>query len=88
MDSAEKEARRALNRLRRAAEKSLREMDALEGAIRNAEGKDFPVEAYAEVRSHLDAVAQFAEEEGARLQAKILRAGGLEPGRTRRSSSL
>ncbi len=88
MDSAEKEARRALNRLRRAAEKSLREMDALEGAIRNAEGEDFPAEAYAEARTRLDAVVQFAEEEGARLQAKILRAGGLEPGRARRSSSL
>lgn len=86
MDSAEKEARRALNRLRRAAEKSLREMDALEGAIRNAEGEDFPAETYAEVRSRLDAVMAFAEEEGARLQAKILQAGGLEPGRTRRSS--
>lgn len=87
MSTAESMARKALARLRRAAEKSLREMDALEGALRRAEGEDFPEEAYAGVRERLEAVTAFCDEEGARLQEKILHAGGLEPGRVRRSSS-
>lgn len=86
-DSAESTARKALARLRRSAEKSLREMDALEGALRRAEGDDFPVQAYAAIRERLEAVTTFCDEEGARLQEKILHAGGLEPGRVRRSSS-
>ena len=86
MSSAESEARKALNRLRRASEKSLRELEALDGALRRAEGDDFPAEAYDAVADHLDAVQLFCDEEAARLQAKILHAGGLEPGRVRRSS--
>lgn len=84
MSSAESEARKALNRLRRAVEKSLREMDELEGALRHAEGDDFPGEVYDDVRHKLDQVAEFCDEEGARLQQKVLQAGGLEPGRVRR----
>lgn len=87
MSSAESMARKALARLRRAAEKSLREMDALEGALRRAEGEDFPTEAYAITRERLGAVTEFCDEEGRRLQEKILHAGGLEPGRVRRSST-
>jgi hypothetical protein len=83
--SAESEARKALNRLRRAAEKSLREMDALEGALRHAEGDDFPSSAYERARDALRLVGAFCEEEGARLQEKILHSGGLEPGRVRRT---
>ena len=86
MESAEKEARKALNRLRRALEKGTRELDALEGAIRHAEGEDFPEEEYGAVRLRLAAVLEFLEEEGHRLDAKILETGGLEPGRIRRSS--
>jgi hypothetical protein len=41
-DSAESEARKALNRLRRAVEKAARELEALVGALRHAEGEDFP----------------------------------------------
>lgn len=82
--SAESEARKALQRLRRAAEKSLREIDALEGALRRAEGDDFPAEAYAKLRAQLDQVSNFVDEESQRLQEKILHAGGLEPGRVRR----
>jgi hypothetical protein len=82
--SAESEARKALNRLNRAAEKAERELDALEGALKHAEGPDFPVEAYDEVRAALRRVLGFTEEEGQRLQEKILHAGGLEPGRVRR----
>ena len=84
--SAESEARKALQRLRRAAEKSLRELAALEGALRRAEGDDFPVELYAELRAQLEAVDAFVDEESRRLQEKILHAGGLEPGRVRRGS--
>ena len=86
MESAEKEARKALSRLRRALEKGLREMDALEGAIRHAEGEDFPAKEYEAVRQKLSAMMDFLEEEGSRLEAKILETGGLEPGRLRRSS--
>jgi hypothetical protein len=85
MTRVESEARKALNRLVRALEKSRREMDALAGAIRHAEGEDYPADAYREAEERLDRLLDFAEEEGRRLQAKILQAGGLEPGRVRRS---
>jgi len=86
VETAEKEARKALNRLRRAVEKSLREVETLEGAIRHAEGEDFPLEEYDGVRDQLGGIMDFLEEEGRRLEAKILETGGLEPGRVRRSS--
>ncbi|TVP74520.1 MAG: hypothetical protein EA352_10645 [Gemmatimonadales bacterium] len=85
--SAESEARRALNRLARAIEKGRRELDALAGAIRHAEGDDFPEARYREVEGQMEDIVAFAREEGARLQAKVLQSGGLEPGRVRRSSS-
>jgi Cdc6-like AAA superfamily ATPase len=84
MSTAESEARKALNRLRRAAEKAQREMEALDGALRHAEGTDFPADAYDEVTVALQRVLDFTEEEGTRLQEKILHSGGLEPGRVRR----
>lgn len=84
MSSAESEARKALNRLARAAEKTERELEALEGALKTAEGSDFPSEQYAAVRAALSRILDFADEEGQRLQEKILHAGGLEPGRVRR----
>lgn len=86
VESAEREARKALNRLRRAMEKGTRELESLEGAIRNAEGEDFPLAEYETVRRRMDSVLEFLEEEGRRLEAKILEQGGLEPGRVRRSS--
>ena len=84
MDSAEARARKALNRLRRALEKARREVETLKGALGHAEGEDFPAEAYAEVATAIQRVLDFTDEEGARLREKILRAGGLEPGRVRR----
>ena len=84
MSSAESEARKALSRLSRAAEKAERELDALEGSLKTAEGSDFPAEEYANVRNALRRVLDFTDEEGQRLQEKILHAGGLEPGRVRR----
>ncbi len=84
MSSAESEARKALNRLRRAAEKAERELAELEGALRHAEGADFPDEEYEQVRAAIVRVLTFTDEEAARLREKILHAGGLEPGRVRR----
>lgn len=86
MTSVESEARKALNRLLRAVEKSKRELEALESAIRHAEGDDFPLTSYEAVGQHLDEITDFVHDEGRRLQNKILQAGGLEPGRVRRGS--
>lgn len=83
-DAAVSSARKALARLGRAAEKTLRELDALEGALHRAEGDDFPRERYDELRSLVERIGDFVEEEGTRLQEKVLHAGGLEPGRVRR----
>lgn len=85
MTSVEGEARKALHRLKRAIEKSQRELEALAGSLRHAEGADFPVESYALAEERMNAVLDFAEEEAMRLQEKILHAGGIEPGRIRRS---
>ena len=85
-ESAEKEARKALARLRRAVEKSSRELDGLSGAIRHAEGDDYPEEEYDGMRDRMNEILEFLDEEGRRLEEKILQAGGLEPGRVRRSS--
>lgn len=85
-DAAESEARKALNRLRRSLEKAVRELGALEGSLKHAEGGDFPAAHYELHRSRLAAAMDFADEEAQRLQEKILHSGGLEPGRIRRSS--
>ena len=84
-DAAVTEARKALNRPRRAAEKTLREMEALEGSLRHAEASDFPEDLYREASERLEAVLSFVDDEAQRLQEKILHAGGLEPGRVRRT---
>jgi len=86
MDTAEREARRALARLQRAVDKTRRELVTLRGALETVEGEDFPQSEYGEIDQHLNAVDEFTGREGRRLQAKILMAGGLEPGRVRRSS--
>ena len=85
MSSAESEARKALNRLRRAIEKAQRELDELEGALKHAEGSDFPAQEYADVREQMARLLDFLESEASRLQEKILSTGGLEPGRIRRT---
>ncbi len=84
MTTAESEARKALNRLRRAAEKVEREMAALEGALSHAEGTDFPSETYEQMYASIRRLLDFTEAEATRLQEKILHSGGLEPGRVRR----
>jgi hypothetical protein len=84
VSSAESEARKALARLRRAAEKAERELGDLEGALKHAEGPDFPRDEYDAVGAAVRRILDFTDEEAARLQEKILHAGGLEPGRVRR----
>jgi len=84
-DFAAREARRALVRLRRAAEKALQELSAVAGALRHAEGEDFPAADFAAAEAQLSAVESFVEEQEQRLEEKILHAGGIEPGRVRRT---
>jgi len=86
--SAESEARKALNRLRRAVEKAARELEAVAGALRHAEGGDFPAASFEGARRALTEVDAFAQEQAERLQEKLLQAGGLEPGRVRRTGGL
>jgi hypothetical protein len=79
------DARRALNRLNRAAEKAIRELEAVRGALLHAEGADFPADEFDGAGDHLDGVIAFVEEQQQRLEEKILHTGGLEPGRVRRT---
>jgi hypothetical protein len=87
-DTPEREARRALTRLRRAVEKSLAELESVEAALRHAEGADFPHAAFDQAAAQLQAVNAFVDEQAERLEEKILHAGGLEPGRVRRTGGL
>lgn len=82
----EKELRRSLQRLRRSVEKAERELRTLEGTIKHAEAGDFPADDYSEARARMTEVVEFVDQETQRLKMKILEAGGLEPGRIRRSS--
>jgi hypothetical protein len=87
-DTPEREARRALNRLRRSLEKAVTELDAVRGALEHVEGADFPAAAFVDADQHLAAVDGFVDEQAERLAEKVLRAGGLEPGRVRRTGGL
>jgi hypothetical protein len=87
MTSPESEARKAIARLRRYLEKTSRELGSLAGALRRAEGSDFPADDYAGVERRIADLVDFLDAEAQRLEDKILTSGGLEPGRVRRSSS-
>jgi hypothetical protein len=63
-------------------------MDALEGAIRRAEGDDFPVDDYDRARDGVAELLLFLELEERRLREKVLAGGGLEAGRLRRASAM
>jgi hypothetical protein len=80
------EARRALSRLRRAVEKADVELQSFAGALRHAEGADFPAQEFDDAAGRLAGVLVFLDEQEQRLQDKILHAGGLEPGRVRRGT--
>jgi hypothetical protein len=83
--STESEARKALNRLRRALEKTARELDEVRGALQHAEGTDFPHQEFDGAQAHLAAIESFIEEQAERIEEKMLASGGLEPGRIRRA---
>jgi hypothetical protein len=83
--SAESEGKRSLSRLRRAIEKAERELEAVQGALRHAEGSDFPEQAFRDAVTNIRMLETFVDEQEERLADKILHAGGLEPGRVRRS---
>jgi hypothetical protein len=84
LDTAAKDARRALNRLRRALEKAEGELDGAAGALRHAEAADFPAAEFEQARERILLVTQFIDEQEQRLQDLILHTGGIEPGRVRR----
>lgn len=83
--SAESEARKALNRLRRAVEKTEHELQAVRGALEHVEGSDFPAADFAAAEQQLGAVINFIDEQAERIEEKMLASGGLEPGRIRRA---
>lgn len=85
MKTPEAETRRALARLRRAVEKARREVRGLRETLDPAEADGFPGDDYAAMAEHLAAVTELVNREQARQQAKILRGGGIAPGRLRRS---
>ena len=78
MKTPEAETRRALARLRRAIEKARREVRGLRETLDPAEADGFPGDDYA-------AITELVNREQSRQQAKILRAGGIGPGRLRRA---
>jgi Cdc6-like AAA superfamily ATPase len=80
------EARRALNRLRRAVEKADAELASFAGSLKHAEAGDFPAHEFEEAERRLAELVQFLDEQEQRLQEKILHAGGIEPGRVRRGT--
>jgi hypothetical protein len=88
MTTVEGEARRALGRLRRAVEKAGSELDAVRATLRIAEGEEFPADAFDAAAADVAALASFVDEQAARLAEKMLHAGGIEPGRVRRSGGL
>jgi hypothetical protein len=86
MSSVEGEARKGLNRLRRAVEKVEHELKLVADTLRHVEGADFPADDFATVQSRLADIQIFITDQDERLEDKMLHAGGLEPGRVRRSS--
>ena len=83
--TVESEARKALTRLRRALEKTRHELEAVSGALRSVEGEDFPHAEFDAAVANISAVENFVDEQGERIEEKMLSSGGLEPGRIRRS---
>ncbi len=75
-------------RLRRAVEKAARELEATETALSGVEGDDISSVVFEEAARHLHAVAEFIDEQAERLEARILEAGGLDPGQLGYDTSL
>ncbi len=81
MAQEESRARKALARLRRAAEKASRELDEAASAGRAIDEEGFPAEELEEARTGLAAVRAFVEAEEGRLSSRVLREGGIDPRR-------
>ena len=81
MKSTDADIRRALARLGRALEKARRELRGLHDMLEDSEAEGFPGEDYAEMEELLRRTVAMVHREQARQQAKILRAGGISPGR-------
>lgn len=81
MKTPDADIRRALNRLQRALEKARREIRGLREALEQSEADGFPGDDYAEMEDHLASVVDMVKREQARQQLKILRSGGITPGR-------
>lgn len=86
MSAPESDARRALNRLRRALEKSRRELTSLAEAGQRVEGGSFPGAEYREAEDQMDRILDFLSEEELRLQSSLLRRSGIDAGRLRRGN--
>ena len=81
MKTPDADIRRALNRLQRALEKARREIRGLRETLEQAEADGFPGDDYAEMENHLASVVDLVKREQTRQQLKILRSGGIAPGR-------
>ncbi len=81
MKSPDADIRRALARLRRALEKAKREVRGLHEMLDESETDGFPGDDYAEMEELLGRIVAMVNREQARQQAKILRSGGISPGR-------
>lgn len=76
---SEREARRALQRLRRAVEKAARELEEVTVLIADLEGAAVTREVFKGAAQHLAAVEEFIDEQAEALEARLLEAGGLDP---------
>jgi len=81
MKTPDADIRRALNRLQRALEKARREIRGLREALEQSEADGFPGDDYNEMESHLASIVDLVKREQGRQQLKILRSGGITPGR-------
>lgn len=73
--------RRALARLHRALEKARREIRGLRETLELSETDGFPGDDYTEMEEHLVSVVDLVKGEQTRQQLKILRSGGIAPGK-------
>lgn len=73
--------RRALARLHRALEKARREIRGLRKSLAQSEADGFPGDDYAAMEDHLASVVDLVKSEQTRQQLKVLRSGGIAPGK-------
>lgn len=85
METAFRDARRALARLRRSLEKARRELETMRSALEAAEDAGLPGDEYEEARDRLRATLDWLHSEEARLRAKALEGAGFggAPGKRR-----